>query len=191
MAPMVSSGVLVLRGDFAFEPGSGGSGDGTWGSRAPGFFTPPSVVPAADTGFDPGVGGTGGIGISRDWLNNTGSAVALDELLWDAEQVTGGFTYTVAFVDQAHLPINGSAVGGVSSYVDANVSLASLPALLPGKTVRYTFTLVANAATNFDNIAITGTLVPIPETSGVLALSCLITGGLFMRNRRRVSVPSA
>ncbi len=128
-------------------------------------------------------------------LNNSGSAVTLDSLFFDAAlRYNGslGVSYRMgtsgAWVSLANFsPVVGfdPVAGGQFDFSDFSLSLiGAVPVLGSGNTIQFAFNGGSGA---IDNIAITA----IPEPAGLLALACLLGSGLMLRSRpRAIAAPA-
>ena len=129
-------------------------------------------------------------------LNNSGSAVTLASLFFDAAvrypTNTIGVSYRMgtsgAWVSLANFsPVVGfdPVAGGQFDFSDLSLSLiGAVPVLGSGNTIQFAFNGGSGA---IDNIAITA----IPEPAGLLALACLLGSGLMLRSRPRMAAVAA
>jgi len=185
----------------------GGSSDGTYGD----LVSP--TVPS----FTPGVPGTGDGHLriqnnspapeSRATLvvdNVAGQDIEFTSLLFDVAfrddpATTLIVEYEINDVYQGDLfnsspttQVVGLSASSPQDFQDVAIDLGLLPVLAVGSTIEFIFRVgsvgsgaTANETIRLDNIALTA----IPETSGVLALSCLMISGLLYR-RRQPTVPT-
>lgn len=131
--------------------------------------------------------------------NISGGSYTLDSLVFDAGSQGGGGTFTVSYrlgtsgawtviptADNptGSLPVVGGAGNSSSDYLRVVLDLVGLlPAFDTGDVIQFSFVPSVNG--RIDNIALTGTLSPIPEPGSLLALGGLVGAGCLLRSRRR------
>lgn len=159
-----------------------------------------------DSGIASGSGNDGflrtgaGYGAALTLQNNSGSAVTLDSLFFDAAlkfNASLGVSYRMGTSGTWLSLANFSPVLGFDASItpgtefdfsDISLSLiGAVPVLGSGNTIQFAFVAGTGA---IDNIAITA-ITAIPEPAGLLALACLLGSGLMLRSRPRMAAAAA
>ena len=190
------SGNLWAGNSFGLESPKG-STDGTFGSSIPGADTDTDLVYNVRTATP---GGTDRLGVQI--VNSTGSDLRLDLLVFDygrwwaasPQDITVkyvGGDLAVSIGTQIDFFSGLSALNGVlTDYDDFDVSLAGLADRVLAHGQQATFQLIASnsgsatASGGFDNIGLTGSVIPEPSTIGLIALS----SGVLLGIRRRMLI---
>ncbi len=172
----------VLKGNVA-STNTGGSNDGYYGS---------SDIPVGSTTGDGYVNLTSTSTLKFEFTNYVeDTSFALVSFLFDAASVAGT-TLSISYSVDGGTSVPFTRVVGVNTagptptstvdYQDYKVDFA-------GVTLEYlstlVFTLTSSSDARIDNIGLTGTLVPVPETSSTLALGALFGSSFFIRSRSR------
>jgi len=191
------SGNLWAGNSFGLESPKG-STDGTFGSSIPGADTVTDQVVYNVRTATPG--GTDRLGIQI--INSTGSDLRLDLLVFDygrwwadspqditVKYVGGDLAVSIGTQIDS---FSGLSVlsGALTDYDDFDVSLAGLADRVLADGQQATFQLIASnsgsatASGGFDNIGLTGSVIPEPSTIGLIALS----SGVLLGIRRRMLI---
>lgn len=186
-------------GSWSGLPGDigGGSNDETYGP-AIGLTPIPTKINGSALALNPK--GSSDFPVTVSLTNNTGSAIQLGYLLFDAATSSSNVDLNVSY-KLSPSPANNNVpenpykdivdIDGIDSsdsvdYGDYYATLSSV-ILGIGQTITFTFDNGKTEVAYIDNIAITsfGPLAGVPEPGSLLALGCLVGGGSFLRSRRR------